>query len=254
MTTDSSSLPSHPLIQRLLPTTTFPPLLVGEPYHCAVSGGADSTALAVLAVGAGLKVTLWHVDHGLRPGSAAEAAVVARTASWLGAQFRSVTVAVEPGGNLEARARRVRYGALPRGVATGHTADDQAETVLMNQLRGAGVDGLAAMRPGPHRPLLGLRRSDTRAVCEVLGLAIVEDPSNTDPRFLRNRVRHELLPLLEELSQRDPVPILCRQADHLRAVSDVLAEQANGVDPTDVAALRAAGEVVAAAAIRRWLA
>ena len=208
----------------------------------------------MLAVAAGLDVTLWHVDHGLRAGSAAESLVVARLAERLGCGFEAVTVEVEGGGNVEAKARRARYGALPPDVATGHTADDQAETMLLNLLRGAAVDGLAAMTPGPRRPLLTLRRRDTSALCELFGLAVVEDPSNTDPRFLRNRVRWELLPLLAELSKRDMVPILCRQADHLRAVGDLLGEQADLVDPTDTRALRDAPRVVAQTALRRWLA
>ena len=98
-------------------------------------------------------------------------------------------------------------------AATGHTADDQAETVLANLLRGAGVHGLAGMRAGPGHPLLGLRRAETVALCELLGLDPVQDPSNDDPRFVRNRVRHELLPLCSAIAGRDVVPVLARQAD-----------------------------------------
>ena len=100
-----------------------------------------------------------------------------------------------PGPNLEARAREARLGTLPAGAATGHTMDDQAETVLVNVLRGAGADGMAGMEAGPHHPLLGLRRAETTSLCDALGLVPVVDPTNEDPAFVRNRIRHELLPL-----------------------------------------------------------
>ena len=147
---------------------------------------------------------------------------------------------VEDGPNLEARARTARYAALPVGVLTGHTADDQAETVLINLLRGAGTSGLAAMRLGPQHPILALRRSETVALCEALQLPTVHDPSNTDPRHLRNRVRHELLPLMAALAQRDPVPILSRQAALTRDEDDLLEHLAAALDPTDARALAAA--------------
>ena len=119
-----------------------------------MSGGADSTALLALAVRAGLHVTAVHVDHGLRQGSSAEAAVVQANALRLNAAFRAERVDVQDGPNLEARAREVRYAVLPEDVLTGHTADDQAETVLVNLLRGASTSGLAAMRPGHRHPIL----------------------------------------------------------------------------------------------------
>jgi tRNA(Ile)-lysidine synthase len=164
-------------------------------------------------------------------------------------------VTVGPGPNLEARARAARYAALPDGVLTGHTADDLAETMLVNLVRGAGLDGLAPMRPDGRvvRPLLGLRRRETMALCRSLGLVPVEDPSNQDRRFTRNRVRHDLMPLLAEISGRDPVPVLVRQSALLGAEAALLDEWAAGVDPTDVAALSAVPEVLARRAIRRWL-
>lgn len=237
-------------VARLLERCNFPP--PGTAVACAVSGGADSTALMALAVAAGCTVEAVHVDHGLRPGSADEAVVVARNAALLGASFRSLSVDVVDGPNLEARARAARYAALPDGILTGHTADDQAETVLINLLRGA-VGGLGAMRRGTQRPLLALRRHETEAVCAELGLEVVVDPSNADPRHLRNRVRHELLPLLADLSQRDPVPVLVRQADLARADSDLLDDLAADLDPTDARALAELPPALARRAIRRWL-
>ncbi len=220
---------------------------------CAVSGGPDSAALLALATHAGCRVTAVHVDHGLREGSAAEADVVERLTVRFGAGFRSVTVHIGDGPNLEARARAARYDALPPDVLTGHTADDQAETLLVNMLRGAGTSGLAGMRPGWRRPLLALRRSDTEAVCEALGLEVVRDPSNADPRHLRNRVRHELRPLLDDLARRDLVPVLVRQAGLARDEADLLDELAAALDPTDAKSLAAAPVALARRAIRRWL-
>ena len=207
----------------------------------------------MLAVAAGLEVTAVHVDHGLRAGSAAEAGVVASLAADLGAQFRAERVTVADGPNLEARAREARYSVLPADVMTGHTADDQAETVLLNLLRGASLPGLGAMRPGASRPLLALRRAETVALCAALDLTVVHDPSNHDPRHLRNRVRHELLPVLADLAGRDPVPLLCRQADLARDDNDLLDELADGLDPTDARALAAARLPLARRAVRRWL-
>src|SRR5205823_5327540 len=142
----------------------------GTPVTCGVSGGADSLSLLVLAVAAGCPVTAVHVDHGMRPGSANEAAVVADAATRFGAEFRSERVQVDPGSNLEARARAARSAVLPADCLLGHTADDQAETVLLNLLRGAGVEGLAGIRADVRHPILGLRRHETHDLCARLGL------------------------------------------------------------------------------------
>jgi tRNA(Ile)-lysidine synthase len=218
-----------------------------------VSGGADSLALLVLACAAGLDVTAVHVDHGLRPGSAAEAGVVQTAAARFGATFQSERVVVDPGPNLEARARDARRRVLPDDAMTGHTADDQAETVLLNLLRGSGVDGLAGMRAGPTKPILALRRSQTRQLCAELNLEPVQDPSNDDRRFRRNRVRHELLPLLNDIAERDVVPVLARQAELMAADADVL-NTLVVLDPTDARALAAAPPALARRAVRQWLA
>jgi tRNA(Ile)-lysidine synthase len=191
----------------------------GDGVAVAVSGGADSLALLhalrVLAGPRSWRLAVVTVDHGLRPGSAADAAFVADHAKALGlpARARTLTPAdLEPhrGSGPEGAARAARYAALwpaadelgCRWLATGHTLDDQAETVLLQLLRGAGPDGLAGMavRGGRLlRPLLAVRRSETRAGCAAAGLAWREDPTNADDAPLRNRVRHQLLPLLEDL-------------------------------------------------------
>jgi len=235
----------------LLARCPFPP--PGAAVTCAVSGGADSSALLVLAVAAGCAVTAVHVDHGLRAGSTDEASAVAALAARFGAGFHSCRVSVAPGPNLEARARVARYAVLPTDVLTGHTLDDQAETVLINLLRGAGTSGLAGIRASSRRPLLALRRSETRALCAAAGIDTVEDPSNSDPRHLRNRVRAELLPLLDALAGRDVATVLARQAEVLRGDDDLLDSLAESLDPTDARALAAAPPALARRAVRSWL-
>jgi tRNA(Ile)-lysidine synthase len=225
----------------------------GTAVTCAVSGGSDSLSLLALAVAAGCRATAVHVDHGLRPGSADEAGAVAEMAARLGASFRSERVQVDPGPNLEARARAARHGVLPDDVLFGHTADDQAETVLLNLLRGAGLDGLAGIRADGRHPILALRRDETRALCARLGLSPLDDPSNRDPRHRRNRVRAEVLPLLDEVAERDLVPVLARQAELLREVADLLVSQAELIDPTDAHKLAAAPAALARVVVRTWL-
>jgi tRNA(Ile)-lysidine synthase len=244
--------PAGSLIATLLARCRFEP--PGTAVVCGVSGGADSLALLALAVAAGLVPTAVHVDHRLRAESGSEAAVVAVAAAGLGAGFRAEQVDVAAGPNLEARARAARHRVLGDRALLGHTADDQAETVMLNLMRGAGVTGLAGIRADRRHPILGLRRHETEAVCTALGLVPVQDPSNQDPRHRRNRVRSEVLPLMADVSGRDVVAVIARQAAHLREVDALLTRLADGLDPTDGAALAKADPVVAAVAVRRWLA
>jgi tRNA(Ile)-lysidine synthase len=192
----------------------------GSVVLVAVSGGPDSMALlsiaARLAPRLGLAVRAHGVDHGLRPEAAKELDLAERFATAIGVPWDRTCVAVPRGGNLQERARTLRWralvaAALPHGatIATAHHADDRAETVLIRVLRGAGVRGLAvlparALAPGgPEvaviRPLLRARRTDVLLHLERHGVPSAIDPSNTDPRYLRTRVRRELLPLLEQL-------------------------------------------------------
>ena len=234
----------------LLDRCTFPP--AGTPVRCGVSGGADSSALLILAVAAGCEVTAVHVDHGLRPGSDRESEVVASTAARFGAGFEAHRVKVEPGPNLEARARVARAGVLGHGALVGHTADDQAETLLLALLRGAGPAGLAGADPS-CRPILALRRAETHELCRAEGIEVVDDPSNRDPAFRRNRVRHELLPLLDDIAERDVAGVLARSAALFGEVAGVLDELASAVDPRCAAELAIAPRPVAAHAIRTWV-
>ena len=143
-------------VERLLARCRFPS--PGAAAVCAVSGGADSLALMVLACAAGCDVTAMHVDHGLRAHSESEADAVASAAERFGARFEAHHVAVSPGPNVEARARSARYRVLPPDVLTGHTADDQAETVLLNLVAGRGsrrAAGHAGRAPAAHRDSKG---------------------------------------------------------------------------------------------------
>jgi tRNA(Ile)-lysidine synthase len=243
---------THPLVAELLTKCTFAPS--NTTIHCAVSGGADSVALLALASAHSADVTAWHVDHCLREGSASEAQFVRDIATALGAKFESRTVVVEAGSNLEARAREARFAVLPTDVVTGHTADDQAETVLVNLLRGAGMRGMSGMQGGPTHPILQLRRSDTVALCNALDISVFHDPSNDDERFQRNRIRHEVLPLLQSISQRDVVSVIARQSELVRDDDALLDELASAIDPTDAKAIAAAPLALARRSLRMWLA
>jgi tRNA(Ile)-lysidine synthase len=224
----------------------------GTAVTCAVSGGPDSLALLVLAVEARLDVTAVHVDHGLRPDGERESELVLDAADRLGADFRAERVEVAPGGDLESRARAARRAVLPHDALYGHTADDQAETVLLALLRGAGLDGLRGMRPEGH-PLLALRRADTEAVCREAGLEPFRDPSNVDPGHRRNRVRHELVPLLDDIAARDVSALVARTARLLLDDADLLESASAPIDPTDARALASAPVPLARRAVRRWL-
>jgi tRNA(Ile)-lysidine synthase len=142
---------------------------------------------------------------------------------------------------------------LPADALTGHTMDDQAETLLIRLLRGSGTTGLASMRRGEQRPLLGLRRADTEAVCAELGIEPVRDPTNDERELWRSRVRHELVPLASDIASRDVVPILARTAELLDDDDRVLQHLGDEIDPTDARALAQAEPVVARRALRTWL-
>lgn len=189
------------------------------PVVVGISGGPDSVAMAHLLQTLGFRLHLAHLDHGLRPDSREDAALVRQLSrAWnlpLHLERAEVARYADAHGlSLEAAAREVRYRFLFRvardvgaqAVAVAHTQDDQAETVLLHLLRGSGLTGLQGMRPKTHlwdpaiplvRPFLGISRQEVLAYCREQNLPYREDPTNRDLRFTRNRIRHLLLPLLE---------------------------------------------------------
>lgn len=207
----------------------------------------------MLAVEHGLAVTAHHVDHGLHPASTGAAERACAIAATVGVECVVHRIDIGNGPNVESRARRARRQVLPVGTMTGHTLDDQAETVVLRLMRGSATTGLAAMTPGVTKPLLALRRADTEAVCSAVAIEPLRDPMNDDPTLWRNRVRNELLPLLADIAGRDVAPIVARTADLLRDDDRLLDALADGIDPTDARAIAAADPAVARRALRRWL-
>jgi tRNA(Ile)-lysidine synthase len=219
-------------------------LAAGDLVLAACSGGADSLALAAALAFTGprrgLRAGAVTVDHGLQPGSAAQAARAAAQLRALGLEpVHTIAVTVDGAGGPEAAAREARYRALGQacaaaGAATvmlGHTRDDQAETVLLGLARGSGGRSLAGMpaRAGRYRrPFLGIGRDQTAAACAALGLEIWDDPQNADLRFARVRVRQQALPALEAALGPGVAAALARTAGQLRADADALDELAAG--------------------------
>ena len=249
----------------------------GETVLIAVSGGADSVALLHLLLelspGWRLRLHVLHVDHQLRAESAADADFVRDLGARLGVLVDVATVAVDRRGSLEAAARAARYAALDvcaarvgaERIAVGHTADDQAETVLMRLLQGAGVRGLAGIPPVRGRiirPLIEMRRSALETELRRAGLAWVDDRTNRDLKFLRNRIRHELLPLLADSYNPEVAASLVRVAAVARetvsaldlaagAVLDRLAVWSDRAATLKLDALRALPRPVAAEVLRQ---
>ncbi|MCG7247889.1 tRNA lysidine(34) synthetase TilS [Corynebacterium simulans] len=190
-----------------------------ESIAVGLSGGADSLALTAALVAEGFEVQALCVDHGLQPGSAEQAGKAAGQAESLGARAEVLKVEVADRGSLEAAARLARYqafaGATRLPVAVAHTADDQAETLLLGALRGK----VAGMLPAAEiegvrvvRPLLQVRRAQTLAACEELGLEVWHDPQNRDTSFRRVALRREIIPQLSQLIGGDAVPALAQAA------------------------------------------
>ncbi len=270
-------------VDRALRAAGVPPR--GGTLVVGLSGGKDSVALtdalASLRRRRGFRVVAAHLDHGLRPGSPEDVAFCAALCEKLDVPFRAGTADVRARagrerGGLEQAARRERYAYLRRvrdeeraaAIAVAHTRDDQAETLLLRLLRGAGATGLAGMRPRAGdvvRPLLAVSREEVLAHLRERGLEWREDPSNADTAHRRNRVRHELIPYLEvrfnpgiKAALARTASLLADEAVHVRAEAESLlgaiAREEGGALVLGRAALAAAPTAVARATIRQALA
>ena len=242
-------------------------LAPGQAVLAAVSGGPDSLCLLHLLLELDYPVQAAHLDHGLRPSSQDEAGTVGRLMEAWGVPLASarVDVAEVAAGSrmaLEEAGRTARYQFLVRvateqglyRIATGHTLDDQAETIVMHFLRGSGPDGLRGMQPtvgldewvmveAPAdlkliRPLLVVERQETQAYCRRLGIEPIEDRSNLDPAFTRNRIRHQLIPILASYNPAVK-QMLARTGEVMRAVASNLEDQVSAAWP---AVVRPAGD------------
>lgn len=243
----------------------------------ACSGGPDSAAMLValarLGTDLGFELEAASVDHGLRPGSAADVDIARAQADACGVAFHPLSVRVSRSGSLQASARAARYRALSdlaarRGaarIAVGHTQEDQAETVIMRILRGAGIFGLSGIEPlrrdGVIRPLLDCRRAEVAAFAEQHCSIIARDPSNRDQGRERVRVRSQVLPLLER-EDAAVVEHLSDLADEARGLFPALAKDAeallrSALQPDGSIGLSIfvrAPEAVRTLALRHWLA
>lgn len=225
----------------------------GSRVDLAVSGGPDSLGLLLLALTVPLVVRVHHVDHHARPTSGADATWVRDLCARLGTDFVLHDVEVAPGPNFESRARAARRATLPPGALTGHTMDDLAETVLLNLVRGAGHDGLAPMVGDPTKPLRDVRRAALHEYVARSGHVALVDETNESSAFTRNRVRREVVLLLNDVARRDVVPVLARQAalmdEERRWLDELSARDAPTLADADCRELRAWPR----ARLRRWL-
>jgi tRNA(Ile)-lysidine synthase len=200
----------------------------GEPLLVMLSGGGDSVCLLDVALRLEARVRVLHVNYGLREGADDDAAFVEHLCRRLGVPLELERVALEEGGNLQERARQVRYALAERHAeadyAAGHTASDQAETVLYRLAVSPGsraLHGMPARRGRLVRPLLGATREEVRDYLRSRGLTWREDPSNADRRFARARVRHELLEALRSVGPA-PERTIAETARQLREEAEVL--------------------------------
>lgn len=259
-------------VRNLREGSTHPTLVTG------LSGGADSVALLhalhALSEREGFRLVAAHLDHGLRPDSARDAVFCRRLCRTLGVPLRIGRAdvrarAARDGGGIEEAARLERRAFLEAArirenaewIVLAHTRDDQAETVLLRLLRGSGSAGLGAMRTRAGRllrPMLDVSRQDVLDHLAAHSLSWREDPSNADPAFLRNRVRHELIPYLEgrfnpavRESLARTASVLGEEADVLAAIAGTIAVRAeDGAAILDRATVASAPRAVARIAVR----
>lgn len=218
-------------LRELTQSATARLALPDGPLAVALSGGADSAALAFLCVEAGRRPRALHVNHGLPDSDLMETAAVS-IAETLGLELEVVTVSVPEGASPEGQARRVRYEAFAdasvpgEALLTAHTLDDNAETILLNLIRGTGSRGLSGIPYrqsfGVYRPALDLSRSEAREIATLAGLAFIDDPMNHDQTLSRSWLRTVVMPTLRELNPR--------LSESLRRAGDHVAKDAAHLD------------------------
>ncbi|MBA3629350.1 MAG: tRNA lysidine(34) synthetase TilS [Actinobacteria bacterium] len=240
--------PGYPLVERVKRSVERHRMVKrGDTVLVAVSGGPDSTCLLDVMARLGdtfdLSLAVGHVDHGLGADSAEVASRVASESAEAGFEAHVVRAPDLAGPNLQERARNFRLGFLSTvaerigaaRVATGHTLDDRVETTLARLIHGAGTDGLAGLRPadGPRiRPLIEVRRAETRTYCEELGLAFYDDPANHELRFERVGVREEVLRAITERWGVGAMDAIARSCERLSEDSDALGGIADRLYPS----------------------
>jgi tRNA(Ile)-lysidine synthase len=211
--------------------------LPSGPLTVALSGGGDSAALAFLVHERDLSAASVHIDHGLAGSPMLRQAAIDIAAA-LDMDLEIIEVEVGKGPSPEGQARQARYEVLDGwdgSVLTAHTRDDNAETMLINLIRGTGAAGLAGIPyhrpPTIYRPMLAITRDEAREMAALAGLAFRDDPMNSDPALARNRVRHQIIPRLREMNPR-VVDALARAAVTITADSTLLDEMVEQIDTT----------------------
>ena len=247
MSAAKAATSAHP-VSRAEANDLFADLVSAPAIVLAVSGGPDSTALLLLAARwrqarkRGPKLLAVTVDHGLRAGSAAEAKQVARLARSLGVPHRILRwIGAKPRSGLQEKARMARYRLLSEAAAkigashilTAHTLDDQAETVLMRLLRGSGPTGLSGMARETRfgelmltRPVLEIPKARLLATLRRAKIPFIDDPSNSNPRFTRVRMRGLMPTLLEEGLDAKRLAVLARRLRRAEAALEATVEEA----------------------------
>ncbi|MDQ6958758.1 MAG: tRNA lysidine(34) synthetase TilS [Mariprofundaceae bacterium] len=236
---NSSSVDSVPLLSQAV--AWLDDCRLPERLAVGFSGGADSTALLLALHHAGHEVIAWHVDHGWRADSAREADVLRQQMDIWGIEFHSASVNATSASNREATARKARHvqfalWAEAQGIRTlclAHHRDDQAETVCMRMLQGAGVAGCAGMQPvwelghlSIVRPLLRVSKSMLKAALRQANVRWLEDASNRDTTLMRNHIRHHLFPYIQK-NGIDPSDLFCRWQMQASRLAVILNRQAS---------------------------
>lgn len=246
-----STLRRPPAVARVLGRVTdtvreHDMLRPGDHVLACVSGGPDSMCLLETLVRLkrlfGIRVSVFHFDHQLRPDSAADSAYVNSACERLGVGFHQEVASGRPmkGDSVEAWATAARHEAAKRVssrigagvIAEGHSLDDQAETVLLNLARGTGLEGVAGIlpvwgsRPKLIQPLIDVERQEVEAFCRALHLKPRRDPMNEDRTYMRSAIRHEVLPVLERATGRGVKRAIARTTENLRADREELERQA----------------------------